>query len=464
MTLLSSQSKRLLPVMLATMCTPLTLAEPTQQPITQAPAAATAVPAPAPAQIKQQISELISQQQYQAAYDLAQQHLAELEGDATFDFQYGFSAAQSGFYNEALFVFERLSNDFPSVPRYRLELARSYYFLGQLDASEREFRQVQSTNPPNQVVSTIDKFLKKIEERRQALSHEWFGQVSYGGGYDSNINSSSDLDQINRDIPGVPTDTIVLNDNQKETSSGFYKLSGFAGYRAPITKRSGFDIRAGGQRKANAKTDDYDLNSIYVDGGFRLIRGYHQWRAGGSYQQYWLADDSLQNVLSGNLSWEMRLAPEWSMSSHVEARSTDNQLNDDLDALQLAIKAGPSYGKDNIAAQFEVVLSSDTENDSLLAKDTYGLNLSTQYALSNSSAYALLAWRQFEYQNKDAADLLSEGKQRSETLLQLVAGYRYQLMPMLGLFGQASYMDNQSNIDIYQYDRLLLEGGVTLSF
>ena len=414
--------------------------------------------------INNKLSRLIDQQQFQQAKALAEQHLETFEGDSQFDFFYGFSAAQSGAHHEALFVFERLSDQFPQVPRYRLELARSYYFLGQLDASEAEFRLVLAQNPPNKVHTTIDKFLRRIEERRQALTPRWSALASYGGGYDSNINSSTDIDEIDLILEGTEQ-RVRLNDSQKETASGFYKLRGQASYSAPITKRSGFDVRIGGQRKANAKTNTYDLNSVFLQGGLQVIRGYHHWRLGGGYQQYWLSDESLQNTLSANLNWKYRLSPTWRFNSRAELRNNDNQINDDLDALQLEISAGPEYANGRFSAQSSAMLSTDSADDSPLAKDILGINLAAQYAFTGeSSAYSMLAWRSYEFQKKNPDDLLSNGKQRSETLTQYILGYNQQIIAHLTAYGQFSYMDNSSNIDVYQYDRLLLEAGLTLAF
>ncbi|MEL7399448.1 MAG: tetratricopeptide repeat protein, partial [Pseudomonadota bacterium] len=130
-----------------------------------------------PEALLQRLTQYINQQQYDQAYQLASDQLAQLEGDPTFDFNYGFSAAQTGRYNEALFVFERLTSEYPGVPRYRLELARCYYYLGQLDNAESEFRRVQAINPPTQVQQTINLFLDRIAEQRQRFHSNWAAAV-----------------------------------------------------------------------------------------------------------------------------------------------------------------------------------------------------------------------------------------------------------------------------------------------
>lgn len=147
---------------------------------------------PTLAATNQQLSRLVQHQDYQSAYQLAQPLLSLYEGDPAFDFYYAFSAAQLGYFNEALFSFERLSSNYPAVARYRLELARAYYYLGNYDAAEQEFRIVRGANPPAQVRETIDQFLQRIQEQRQSVMPAWGGFVSLSGGHDSNYNTATD--------------------------------------------------------------------------------------------------------------------------------------------------------------------------------------------------------------------------------------------------------------------------------
>ena len=59
----------------------------------------------------QKLNELFRADDYDAAYQLASDSAADYEGDECFDFFYGFSAMQSGHADQAVFIFERLSNN-----------------------------------------------------------------------------------------------------------------------------------------------------------------------------------------------------------------------------------------------------------------------------------------------------------------------------------------------------------------
>ena len=57
----------------------------------------------------EEMDSLVSAGNYQAAYDLGTQNLAEWEGDSQFDFLYGLAALESGNANEAVFALERVA-------------------------------------------------------------------------------------------------------------------------------------------------------------------------------------------------------------------------------------------------------------------------------------------------------------------------------------------------------------------
>ena len=137
--------------------------------------------------------QLVNNNDVHGAYLLGLDMQQEWEGDEEFDFNFGFAAAQTGHYNQAIFSFERLLQSHPKNLRFRLELARCHYFLKNYNAAEHEFNQVKKSKPPENVEQQIDKFLVKIAEQKQQVSRSWQLGGGLAGGYDSNINAAADL-------------------------------------------------------------------------------------------------------------------------------------------------------------------------------------------------------------------------------------------------------------------------------
>lgn len=103
------------------------------------------VPDQGPAQSKTSLTELtqlIEQSKFPLAYQLGLTMHEEWEGDEQFDFNFALAASQTGHYNQAIFAFERLLDAHPNNLRFRLEMARCYYFLNNHEAAKREFTTV----------------------------------------------------------------------------------------------------------------------------------------------------------------------------------------------------------------------------------------------------------------------------------------------------------------------------------
>lgn len=418
---------------------------------------------PTLAATNQQLSQLVQHQDYQSAYQLAQPLLSLYEGDPAFDFYYAFSAAQLGYFNEALFSFERLSSNYPAVARYRLELARAYYYLGNYDAAEQEFRIVRGANPPAQVRETIDQFLQRIQEQRQSVMPAWGGFVSLSGGHDSNYNTATDLNEIDL-LDGLLT--ARLSSDQRAKSSGYYQLRAQGSYISPLTRRSAVDLQLGASRKDNSADDLFDLDNVYVSGGLRLLRGRHNLRFGGRYSYYWLGQEDLLSDISASVGWNYQLNSAWQSQTALTLSRQDNRLNDDLDLLQAELQAGAMFSDGSFSSQFALVLASDDGEQNYQARDTLGLNLSVQQLLSiHSSLYANLILRDYQFQGAfPEENLLAGGETRTEQMTQLVVGYGYTLTPDLTLYAQASQVSYTSNLPVYEYDRTLFEAGINWTF
>ena len=147
-------------------------------------------------EIVTKLAQLVSENKFTLAYELGQTHQAEWEGDGEFDFNFGVAAAQTQHFNEAIFAFERLLEEFPNNARFRLELARCHYFLNNLIVAEQEFKRVERQKPPEGVQKHIDRFLTRIAEQRQQIQPSWSGGLDIAAGHDSNINAATDLDAV----------------------------------------------------------------------------------------------------------------------------------------------------------------------------------------------------------------------------------------------------------------------------
>lgn len=414
--------------------------------------------------ITEQLAALVKERRYFQAYQLSQQHSKVMEGDVAFDFYYGFSAAQSGFYNNAVFAFERLVDSYPEVPRYRLELARCYYHLNQLDDAEREFTRVSSQNPPPRVQSTIQSFLSRIREKRRSLDSQWRGSIAIAAGYDTNINKATNTSTTN-----IGEISVNLPKDYRAIDSSYYHLRGNISYRAPLNKRSSFDLGLDGSRQDNFKNNQYDLDQVHLNGGFNLNRSRYSLRIGSSARQFWLGRKHLMTQVAVNTRWHYRWNQTWQMNNQLELSTNDNKINNDLDGLQLWLSTGPVYNRNKYSAQTALLYSTNINNNSPLANRMAGISFNQRFFMNKtSSLYGLITCRQFAYSNngRNNQSGFRTRKVRKEVQLALTAGYNHYILPSTLTHVQLSYTSHQSNepSKVFQYDRTLLEAGVSLTF
>ena len=435
-------------------------------------------PAQNPVQRKTSLTELtqlIEQSKFPLAYQLGLTMHEEWEGDEQFDFNFALAASQTGHYNQAIFAFERLLDAHPNNLRFRLEMARCYYFLNNHEAAKREFTTVAEANPPSAVQNQIDHFLDRIADQQHKVTQSWKAGVGLALGHDTNINAAADIDSINAtfyDANNVPalTGTLLLDNKQKSQASNYYQLQAFGSITQPLSKRTHLDASLSVSQKDNFVNNDYDLSNLSANGGITILRDQHSLRLGGVARQYWLAGETLQNQLLANVRWQWFFAPAWKASTELELGQQNNNQND-------ALNFGQWQGKFSMLRHYEqgfvhslqLSLGSNTAKDkkyNFQGSDYYSLGYQAQQKLTaNQQLYAQASYRNNHYAAKFADnDLFYAGKQRSDNIAQLAVGWLYNVQPATTFRLQVNHSNNQSNLELYDYQRTLIEAGLTLAF
>ncbi|MFT6114339.1 MAG: hypothetical protein ACJA10_001280 [Oleispira sp.] len=421
-----------------------------------------------------QLIMLIETSKFDLAYSMGLEMNTEWEGDEKFDFNFALAAAQTGHFNQAVFPFERLLENTPNNLRFRLELARCYFFLNNLPAAEREFNLVANNNPPKEVQNNIKRFLDRIAEQKQQVNQTWVAGVGIAIGHDSNINAAADIDAINAtfyeaNVP-VLTGSLILSNKQKSKASNYYQLQGYGYYKQPLSKRSSLDARVSASQKDNAVNNDYDLTNISLNGGFTILRSNHNVRLGGTARQYWLAGEKLQNQLLANVRWQWYFAPSWKAQAELEAGHQDNSQNDALDFNQWQSKLGIQRNNNqglvqNLQFSLGSNIAKERKND-FRGSDYYSLGYQAQQQLAEKQKlYVLASVRNNNYASDFADDdIFFAGELRKDNIKQITAGWVYNLMPTTAVKLQINHSKNQSNLELYDYQRTLIEAGLTLAF
>lgn len=416
------------------------------------------------AAVPDDLERLVEARDYEAAYELAAANVDELEGDPTFDFNYGLAALETRHFSEAIFALERVLLRDPDQHRVRLELARAQFGSGNYAAARREFEAVLATNPPPAVKANINAFLGLIEQSEQAAAKRsdviLFGE--FAGGFDSNVNSATDQDFVVLPINGLRAD---LRDGGSEIDDAFTRLSGGVLYRNALSRTRVFDAAGVITRRELLSNDQFDLTFVQLGAGYTFtIAGEHRLRFGARGLLIGLDTETFQRQVGVSTRWDYTLPAGITLTAAASGSILDYDDDPLRDAKQYLFNAGAakSWGKVSHAIEVYGALepADDTRRGKHNGRDFYGVNYRMQWALSDRVVpFARLSAQRAKHDASHPVFL----KTREDKYVSAGAGVNWQPAKHWLIRGQLSYTNQNSNLDVFEYDRFQVEAGFTYS-
>lgn len=373
--------------------------------------------------------------------------------------------------------FESILSSNPGLHRARLELARVYYLsLDYEKARQETLRVLEDPNTPPQVRVTLLAFLAQIDADREELNkaHRWAGSVYLGLSYDTNVNAGPDQSVI--DLNGTQ---LSLTDASLEKSDvGFAANLGVTHNYSPgitfeLAEHGGFFLW---QSQANLSTrtyfseDDFNLAVLTLRTGPGWIVPRH-WRAGIALQldKLWLGNEGLALFTSLNpyIVWQWADNWEFGLDFVYTDRDYDDEFNSPRNGDYVSGSATLSryFSDAEIGVQAGVGFSSfdaESERFSHSGPDAFvGVN---KAMWDDGSVYARLNWRDYDYDGVEP--LFNTARDDSE--LRLTVGFQrlleWRFFEGWQLLGSWSVTNNSSNVEIFDYDRQLINLGVSRQF
>jgi tetratricopeptide (TPR) repeat protein len=209
------------------------------------------------------MNALIQAGRYEEAYVLAQSGLFEYEGEANFDFAYGLAALESGRPDEAVFAFERVAFNNHNQQRVKLELARAYFLSENYAASETLFNEVLASNPTPNVRNNVEAFLALIEQAQSASRSVLSFDMGYNTGYDTNINSATELGVID-----TPIGDVTLSPGGQQINNHYREFVSNIRYVDPIDNNSNVAIQGNYRNRNNLDSNQFDLDIGSIQFGY----------------------------------------------------------------------------------------------------------------------------------------------------------------------------------------------------
>lgn len=415
------------------------------------------------------LAQLYDNGELDAAWGLALELQAEWEGDPLFDLYFGLAAIDNGQLDEGVFALERILVVTPDNRQVRLEVARGYYLLGQLDRAENEFETVLASKPPARVRSNIQQYLDAIAEARRQppqasasatptaapAASQVQAWVQLGMGWDTNVNGAPGVAEF-----ATPTlGTGVLSSDAVSDADSFTEFTLGASLRHALSKSWSVDLAVTGVAHVHGQATAFDNRYGSLAANLNYAADALDLRLGVSALKYWLDDTRYQSSLgtSGELGY--RLSDEWRGAVFADFSELtyfgQDDRNSQLKTQGLTLAWAPQWPLSPLfsASIYQGDESSDLETVAARSSADRTINgASLDVSLLLNSKINLSTGVQYQdsvYTGVNSVFLV----RRHDEFHGLNIGVDYQWQPEWLVRGAFSYSENRSNIEINRYYR-----------
>lgn len=410
-----------------------------------------------------QARDLLNNHQAAAAYALLAPLDDERAGDPDFDYLLGIAALDAGHPGEAVFALERVLAVQPDHALARAEIARAYYALSEFETARQEFENVKASGDvPQTARATMDQYLALIERAQSGVSRI-NGYITAGAGYDTNVNSGTDESQVA--IPILNDRVFQLVDNAQDQENPYALIAGGVNLNQPLSKN--LSLVGGARGYYRATESPFSTSDTYLYGGVRSEHGRHQLTLAGQGEHFAVDADTLRWVYGGFGQWTYAIDNRSRFSLSAQATQLDYPDLPNRDAMRYVGSAGYLLA---IGGKREPVVyaglyggteDEDREGFPQFGHDLYGGRIGGSLELcARVRGFASLSFEQRDYGGDDPIFL----RTRDDTQFIVSTGVEYAASENWSVRPALSYTNNDSNIPINDYDRIIAGIDVTMRF
>ena len=380
-----------------------------------------------------------------AAHQLLAPRENEWAGHAYFDYLLGVAALDSGRTGEAIVSLQRAVSAAPQFAGARMELARAYFDDGRREDARPLFAALLSENPPPGVRDIIDRYIAAIDAGPVSPPAQTQLYAELFMGYDDNANGSTDDQQFLG---------FTLDPENLETDSSFFEAAAGVDRTQPASPALAWHL---GARAGYRKNPD----ASFVDAGILSGLAGLSWRSGSAFGRaaltaYAATRDGESNESYTGLDFLIgrHLDERWDLS--LGLRSGALRYDDAIEILDVnrtLYTLGLAY-RFNPRARFrlEAIGGSDNEQQpgSPYGNSKSGARLSVNAPLGRASyLFASFGRLTSDYDGQ----FFAAAREDEQTTGMLQIEFRDVFTDGLMIAPRIRYIDNDSDVALYDYDR-----------
>jgi tetratricopeptide (TPR) repeat protein len=368
-------------------------------------------------------------------------------------FWIGNSAARSGKLALAKEQYEKMLRIDPSLNRVRLELATVLFAMGEDEAARKELATVKADNPPAQVLESIAKLEKTITERSR--KYAWNLRASGGWIWDDNITSGPNAGVYT--LPGGSTFTPAPSSSKIRDDGFLATASGNFLYDIGDRKNFMWDTGANVYSKTYRNYGEYDYLAANVYTG--------PWWAGRdgivkvpfNLTNTYYSSDRLSYLMSVDPSYEHFFSRAFSLRAaytYKDERFYKETLAADLDNISHIVELAPTFYFVNRRHILTGRIGYDLHTAKSHIFSYYAPYASVSYFTrfpTRTELYLAYQWTQRDYAKVQPFPYA--GQERHDTRNYYTASISQPFMKYFFASYAFAYTDNQSNLDLYTWDK-----------
>jgi len=379
------------------------------------------------------------------AWDLLSPREAELAGNTYYDYLLGIAALDTGRTSEAIFSLQRALTVEPGFSGARMELARAYFEVGNTDQARPLFLALLDESPPPGVRDVLQQYIAAIDSGPRRPDARFVPFIELTAGHDSNANGSTDSNQFLG---------FTLSPQNVAIDSPFGELGVGFNYSRPNGNQSAWYLGGRAGHRHNSDASFIDSSVVSGVGGVSWRRGATFGRAG--IDGYWAArdGDSNENYAGADLLIGRAVSDSWDLSVGLRAGALRyDDLIEVLDVNRLLARFKASYRFSSLGSfSIELIGGQDDaqETGSPYGNDKFGGRLSLSAPMGDHSLYLAAGLLTSDY------DDVFYGVPREDDQLTATVQVEFRdvMTEGLSLIPRVRYVDNDSGVALYSYDRV----------
>lgn len=387
--------------------------------------------------------------------------LAPLEaahaGDQRFDYLLGTAMLIAGHPDQASLALERAVAVNPLHAAARLELARAYYLLGDLQRAKTEFETAAQLDPPPAARSTIQQYLQAITAKETPAKIKTSAYLEITTGYDSNVNNAPNQSRVA--IPALDDLVVTLNPSNIQTGDGLYGLATGGEIEVPISDNISWTLAANANRRDNFKQSAFATAATDIRTGLAFSQANHSGQLSVLSGRMYLGGRLNRTIEGAAGEWRELLNPSTQLGLAVQylryrfpspelVANSFNQWSGALSCTHLM-----DNGKLALSTDLLFGHERDTDHRADGVKDIYGIQAGGRQSWNEKiDGYLKFGWTTGHYGSINPAF----EKKRRDDEYHATAGVAYRFTERISARSEISFSRNRSNLAIFDFRETVL--------